>query len=212
MSRKLTIAIADDHPVVRKGMMRLLGTFERVERAYEAANGNELLASLKTEKTDAVILDVEMPGLNGLATADLIFLRHPDTKVLILTMHNEDGLILKLMDQGVHGILNKTVEPDELEKALYAVVDKDFFKSEVMMKALRSLSRTKTLSGARRLSHREMEVLLLICQELSPTEISERLDISEKTFFNHRYSIVTKTGSRTNIGLYKFAVEHGFLE
>jgi DNA-binding NarL/FixJ family response regulator len=212
MSRKLTIAIADDHPVVRKGMMRLLGTFERVERAYEAANGNELLASLKTEKTDAVILDVEMPGLNGLATADLILLRHPDTKVLILTMHNEDGLILKLMDQGVHGILNKTVEPDELEKALYAVVDKDFFKSEVMMKALRSLSRTKTLSGARRLSHREMEVLLLICQELSPTEISERLDISEKTFFNHRYSIVTKTGSRTNIGLYKFAVEHGFLE
>jgi DNA-binding NarL/FixJ family response regulator len=193
-------------------MLRLLGTFERVERAYEAANGHELLATLKTEKPHAVILDVEMPGMNGLSTADHILLRHPETKVLILTMHNEDGLILKLMDQGVHGILNKSVEPDELERALYAVIDRDFFKSEVMMKALTSLTKTKTLSGARKLSHREMEVLLLICQELSPTEISERLDIAEKTFFNHRYSLVMKTGARTNIGLYKFAVEHGFLE
>jgi len=212
MTSKMTIAVADDHPVVRKGMIRLLGTFERVGRAYEAESGLALIETLKTEKPNVVILDVEMPGLNGLSTADHILLHYPDTKVLILTMHTEHGLILKLMDQGVHAILNKSVEPDEMEKALYAVVDKVFFKSEVMMNALRNVKKTKSLSGGRKLSHREMEVLLLICQELSPMEISDRLNISEKTFFNHRYNLVTKTGARTNIGLYKFAVEHGFLE
>ena len=212
MTEKLTIAIADDHPVVRKGMTRLLGTFERVGRTYEADNGLALIDTLKNEQPDVVILDVEMPGLNGLSTADHILLHHPDTKILILTMHTEHGLILKLMDQGVHCILHKSVEPDELERALYAVVDRDFFKSDVMMNALRNLQKSGAMLGTRKLSNREMEVLLLICQELSPSEISERLEISEKTFFNHRYNLIMKTGAKTNIGLYKFAVEHGFLE
>jgi DNA-binding NarL/FixJ family response regulator len=205
--KKINVYLADDHNVVRKGMIRLLGTFARVGRVKEAANGKELLALMAYDQPDAVILDVEMPVMGGIETGKRIADSFPNVKMLILTMHTEEVFINKLVDIGIHGFLSKSAEPEEVERALYSVVDKDFYKNEIFDRAIAMAGHSNVEDKYSKLTTREIEILLLICQELTPGEISERLQISEKTFFNHRSHILTKTGVRNNVGLIRFALQ-----
>jgi DNA-binding NarL/FixJ family response regulator len=205
--KKINVYLADDHNVVRKGMIRLLGTFARVGRVKEAANGKELLALMAYDQPDAVILDVEMPVMGGIETGKRIADSFPNVKMLILTMHTEEVFINKLVDIGIHGFLSKSAEPEEVERALYSVVDKDFYKNEIFDRAIAMAGHSNVEDKYSKLTTLEIEILLLICQELTPGEISERLQISEKTFFNHRSHILTKTGVRNNVGLIRFALQ-----
>jgi len=213
MKNNLVVCIADDHEVVRNGMVRLLRTFPRIDRVFEAADGGELIAQIRVHNPDAVILDIEMPMLGGQDAAAYVLAHFPDVKILILTMHTEDVFVSRMIDLGVHGYLTKSVSPDELETALYSIVDKDFYQSKLVERLLSRISKKKQRSpDYSRLSPREIEILLLICQELAPKEISDRLQISEKTFFNHRSNILNKTGMRTNVGLLKYAVENSLFQ
>ncbi|MBL7845314.1 MAG: response regulator transcription factor [Cyclobacteriaceae bacterium] len=208
----LTVYLADDHTVVRKGMVRLLKTFQRVNQVKDAANGKELISLTETVPPDAVILDVEMPVMGGVETSKHLVDNFPEVKILILTMHTEAVFIHKLMDIGIHGFLSKSAEPNEVERALYSIIDKDFYKNDLVESAMRKNVSSGSQETTSKLSTRELEILLLICQELTPAEISERLQISEKTFFNHRANILTKTRSRSNVGLLRFAVQRGLYE
>ena len=207
---KINVYLADDHNVVRKGMIRLLGTFDRVGEVKEASNGRELLDLIEGREPDAVIIDLEMPVMGGIEAGRQISDHFPDVKILMLTMHTEGVFINKLMDIGVHGFLSKSAEVEEVEKALYSVIDKDFYKNDIVEKAIAKSINREPEDKYSKLTTREIEILLLICQEYTPGEISNRLSISEKTFFNHRANIVTKTGVRNNIGLYKFAIQRGY--
>jgi DNA-binding NarL/FixJ family response regulator len=210
---KLKVYLAEDHTVVRKGMQRLLSTFEHVDVVKDAANGKELLTLIEEDNPDAVILDVEMPVMGGIEAAKIIADRYPSVKMLVLTMHNESVFINKLMDIGVHGFLSKSAEPQEVEKALQAIVEKDFYKNDIATKALlHSNGRAVQEDRYCKLTNREIEILLLICQELTPGEISDRLQISEKTFFNHRSNILEKTKARGNVGLIRYAVLNGYFK
>ncbi len=212
MKNNQLVYLADDHTVVRKGMIRLLKTFSRVGQVDEASNGKELIHLVEKKQPDAVILDVEMPVLGGIETTRHLAENFPSVKILILTMHTEEIFVIRLMDLGVHGFLNKSCGPEEVEKALYAIVDKDFYRNDIMERALQQLhGKVQPDKTHHKLTSRELQILLLICQELSPGEISERLQISEKTFFNHRANILEKTNCRGNIGLVKFAHEKGLL-
>jgi DNA-binding NarL/FixJ family response regulator len=209
INSKLKVYLAEDHHVVRKGMQRLLNSFDQVAIVKDAANGKELISLIEEDHPDAVILDVEMPVMGGIEAAKIIANRYPDVKMLVLTMHNEAVFINKLMDIGVHGFLSKSAQPQEVEKALQAIVEKDFYKNELVKNALKNAHKDTTEDRYSKLTNREIEILLLICQELSPGEISERLQISEKTFFNHRANILEKTKSRSNVGLIRFAITNG---
>lgn len=213
MTNKILVYLADDHNIVRKGMARLLKTFHRVAEVIDAANGKELIALIQKRVPHAVILDVEMPGMGGVEAAKYISENFPDVKMLILTMHTEAVFVSRLMDIGVHGFLSKSNGPEEVERALYAIIDNDFYRNNIVEKAIGKMANPKEWDYAHtKLSPREMEILLLICHELSPGDISERLQISEKTFFNHRQHVLEKTGARTNVGLVKFAHEKGYIE
>jgi len=213
MKSKLKVYLAEDHNVVRKGMQRLLNSFEHVDVVKDAANGKELLTLIEEDNPDAVILDVEMPVMGGIEAAKIIADRYPAVKMLVLTMHNESVFINKLMDIGVHGFLSKSAEPQEVERALQAIVEKDFYKNDIATKALMNAgSRPMEEDRYCKLTNREIEILLLICQELTPGEISERLQISEKTFFNHRANILEKTKARGNVGLIRYAILNGFFK
>jgi|SRR6267154_5209191 len=207
---KINVYLADDHNVVRKGMMRLLSTFDRVGEVREASNGRELLDLIEGHEPDAVIIDLEMPVMGGIEAGRQISDQFPDVKILMLTMHTEGVFINKLLDIGVHGFLSKSAEVEEVEKALYAVIDKDFYKNDIVEKAIANSIHNDPDDKYSKLTTREIEILLLICQEYTPGDISTRLNISEKTFFNHRTNIIAKTGVRTNIGLYKFAIQRGY--
>lgn len=213
MKSKLKVYLAEDHNVVRKGMQRLLNSFEHVDVVKDAANGKELLTLIEEDSPDAVILDVEMPVMGGIEAAKIIADRYPSVKMLVLTMHNESVFINKLMDIGVHGFLSKSAEPQEVEIALQAIVEKDFYKNDIATKAmLNSNGRAAEEDRYSKLTNREIEILLLICQELTPGEISERLQISEKTFFNHRANILEKTKVRGNVGLIRYAILNGYFK
>jgi two-component system, NarL family, response regulator DegU len=210
MKPNLKVYIADDHSVVRIGMVRLLKTFKRVKTIMEAGNGAELIDLVKVSEPDVIILDVEMPVLSGYDAARYILERYKHVKILILTMHTENVIVERLIKAGVHGILSKRSSPDEVEKALYAIADHGFYESDLMEKFTSSAAAFANVKPeGSRLTSREIEVLLLICQELSSGEIGERLQISEKTFFSHRANLMAKTGARTNIGLVKYAHENG---
>jgi DNA-binding NarL/FixJ family response regulator len=207
---KLKVYLAEDHNVVRKGMQRLLHSFEKVDVVKDAANGRELITLIEEDSPDAVILDVEMPVMGGIEAARIIADRFPAVKMLVLTMHNEAVFINKLMDIGVHGFLSKSAEPQEVEQALKDIIEKDFYYNDIAAKALQNLTSKPDHERLAKLTNREVEILLLICQELTPGEISERLQISEKTFFNHRANILEKTKARGNVGLIRYAIVNGY--
>ncbi len=210
--KSIKVYVADDHPIVRQGMVRLLSTFKGVGKAKEAANGKELLDLMDAELPDAVIIDVEMPVMGGIDAAKIISKRFPSVKILILTLHTEEVFINRLLDIGVNGFLTKSVEPDELERAIYAVVENDFYNNSIVENSKKKNHKSNAEDHATKLSTREIEILILICQDLTPGDISQRLQISEKTFFNHRAHILEKSGARSNVGLVKFAIQRGYLK
>jgi len=209
-SDKINVYIADDHNVVRDAIVRLLTTFNRVGLVKEAKHGKELIELVKNDPPAVVILDLEMPIMSGMEATRYLADHFPDVKILILTMHTEDFFIQRLLQLGAHGFLTKSAPTEELERALYAVVDFDFYRNDIIEKALmHAQEKEDHTQPYTRLTPREEEILRLICQEYTAKEISERLNISEKTYFNHRANILLKTDCKGNVGLFRFAISKG---
>jgi two-component system response regulator DegU len=214
--RPLKVYIADDHTLFRKAMVNLLRSFERVIDVKDAENGKELLALIKFEVPDVVLVDLQMPIMDGAEASSHILQKYAEVKIIILTMHDSNKFILHMMDMGVHAFLLKNTEPDELEQAIYAVADKDFYHNDLVATVLRKNVKERK-SGQRpsfeqaELTYREREILLLICQELTMKEIGQRLFLSENTVRNHRVNIMDKVGVNNIVGLVKYAYETGIL-
>ena len=216
MKPSYKVYIADDHTLFRKAMVNLLRTFERVREVKDAENGKELLTLIKYEAPDVVIVDLQMPVMDGAETSEQIIAKFPEIKIIILTMHDSNKFILHMMEMGVHAFLLKNTEPDELEKAIYSVVEKDFYHNDLVASVLRkNVKERKT--GQRpvfqqaELTDREKEILLLICRELTMKEIGQRLFLSENTVRNHRVNIMDKVGVNNIVGLVKYAYETGLI-
>lgn len=212
--KQLKVYIADDHTLFRKAMVNLLRSFERITDVKDAENGKELLTLVKYEMPDVVIVDLQMPVMDGTETSTIILQKYPDVKIIILTMHDSNKFILHMMDLGVHAFLLKNTEPDELEKAIYAVADKDFYHNDLVASVLRKNVNEKRMSQRptfqiAELTDREKEILLLICQELTMKEIGQRLFLSENTVRNHRVNIMEKVGVNNIVGLVKYAYDTG---
>lgn len=210
------VYIADDHTLFRKAMVTLLQTFERVSLVKDAENGKELLTLIKYEAPDVAIIDLQMPVMDGAETCEHIIGKYPDIKLIILTMHDSGKFILHMMEMGVHAFLLKNTEPDELEKAIYSVAEKDFYHNELVASVLRKnvkdkIPKNKPLFQHGELTEREKEILLLICQELTMKEIGQKLFLSENTVRNHRVNIMEKVGVHNIVGLVKFAYEMGLV-
>ncbi len=217
MKQLYNVYIADDHTLFRKAMVNLIRTFEKVKEVKDAENGKELLNLIKQEAPDVAIIDLQMPVMDGTEASEQIIQKYPDVKIIILTMHDSDKYILHMMEMGVHAFLLKNTEPEELERAIYSVVEKDFYHNDLVAAVLRKNVKEKK-AGKRptflqtELSDREQEVLSLICSELTMKEISQKLFLSENTVRNHRVNIMEKVGVNNIVGLIKFAYETGMLK
>jgi two-component system response regulator DegU len=217
MSNKLRIYIADDHTLFRKAMVNLLSTFKRVSEVKDAENGKELLTLMKYDVPDVAIVDLQMPVMDGSETCQAIIQKYPDVKLIILTMHDSEKYILHMMEMGVHAFLLKNTEPDELERAIYAVVEKDFYHNDLVASALRKNFNDKKhtrnpLLKSTELSDREKDIVRLLCQELTNKEIGDRLGLSERTVENHRYRILEKLSLKSTIGLVRYAYDSGIIK
>lgn len=205
---EINLLIADDHMLFRRGMMALLGNVSEVGSIYEAANGKEAVELVKLHEPDVVLMDINMPIMDGIAASKLIIDNYPNTKVLILSMNDGDNYINHMVDMGVHGYLFKDAEPIEIERAVIAVYEKGFYYNDTTAKSLKSLldGRNTVIKNKLSLSDREEAVLKLICLEYTNKEMASHLNISQRTIEKIRAHLLEKTGAKNTAGLVKFAI------
>jgi len=216
---KLKVLVVDDHSLFRKGSKLVIESFQEVKVVKEAENGEEALEHLNSEHFDVVFLDLEMPGIGGEACAISIIKDYPESKIIMLSSHGSLKIIARLIEIGVHSYLIKDSSPEEVHQALTAVLQNDFYYNQIVAKALREkinrngipISKKSTENQSNQMTLREVEILQLICQELTMKEIGEKLFLSEQTVHTHRKNLMKKINVNNTVGLVKFAFEKGFL-
>ena len=216
-SQPIRVAITDDQRLFRGGLKMILGDCDDVEVIFEAKHGKQLLERLQFEPVDVIILDIEMPEMDGAATLSVLQREFPDIQVIMLTMHDSNRLIAHFMQEGASGFLLKDEEPEVVCQAVRQVANGQLFfrdyVSQALLKSGQYIRRGKgDGSVTPDLSDREMEVLRLLCAERTNKEIGEALFISGRTVEGHRRNLIEKTGARNLAGLVLFAVRHGLVE
>jgi DNA-binding NarL/FixJ family response regulator len=211
---KLNILVTDDHTLFRKGTKMLVETFDEVGKVDDAKNGKEAIEKLTEHHYDLVLMDLEMPVMDGWEASKKIISKFPKTKIVMISMHDSLQIISDLIEIGVHSYLLKNADPEEVHKAIVAVQNNDFYYNQLVSKALRKKIQkngieTKSTKNRGDVSPREVEVLQLICQELTMKEIGDKLFLSEQTIQTHRKNLMRKTQAKNAVGLVKFAFQTG---
>ncbi len=213
----LRLLLADDHAVVRSGLRMLLEAQPDFEIVGEAETGTDAVRMVKELTPDAVLMDIQMPDLNGIEATKLIRDGSPETRVLALTMHEDDHYFFEMLQAGASGYVLKRAAPDELVQAIRTVCRGEVFLYPTMAKRLVSdyLKRSDENGSARGysdLTDREQEVLTLIAGGLSNAEIANELYISVKTVDRHRENIMRKLNMHSRIDLVKYAIRTGLID
>lgn len=211
----IKVAIADDHALFRAGVKTALSTKGDVELVAEAENGMQLLNLLKHIEPDVILLDIQMPIMDGIATLPEIRKTHPQVKVIILSMHNDHSMISKLMEIGANSYLTKNSDSETIYQAIKTCYEQEFFFNELTNKALLTGLRTRKTEPEAlldtQLTDKEIKILKLMCEEKTTKEIAEIVDISPRTVEAIRDKLKTKTGVKSMAGLVMYAVKKGFV-
>jgi two-component system NarL family response regulator len=204
----IRVAIVDDHPMVAEGIQSILEGYDDIEVVATFANGTEIIDQVERLKPDVVLLDLNMPGLGGLSTTEIILERRPETRILILSMHDSPEYISSALSHGAVGYVLKDVPTDEIKRAIDTVAAGERY---LCTGAKGSLSPD---GGAMReqLTNREQTILLQLAQGRSNRQVAEQLDISVRTVETHRKNIKRKLGISSTAGLTRYALEHGVLQ
>lgn len=210
----MTVLITDDHNIFREGLAALLQSRPGINRILQCSNGQQAVEMVQEHDIDIVLMDIEMPVMNGIeATKRIRALEGRRTSVIALTMFNRLNEVVTLYDTGIEGYLLKDSPVAEVEKALKFVNEgKEYYcdaVKDVLFKALIARQRNKLLPPGDALTAREKEVLALICDQYSTEEIAEKLFLSPLTINNHRRSILLKTKSKNVAGMVLYAIQHG---
>jgi len=213
----IKIAIADDHQLFRRSLAVLIDTFDQMQVVLQAGDGAILLDQLEAIPVDLILLDLQMPNLDGYATCAIIRAKYPDIKILIVSQLSSRESIFKVMELGAHGFFTKNSNPEELEMAILSIQNTDFYfaqeLSAVVKEALlwdKKKQSAYTPSPAV-LTLREMEVIRMACKEPNSLAIAESLSISIRTVESHRKSILSKTGAKNFIGVILYALKENLL-
>lgn len=206
----ISVVIADDHVIFRKGLATILNEIPTVKVLAETSNGHELLDYLKTGAADVILMDIKMPGMDGIEATKRVSEKYPDISVIALTMHEEIGYFNKMIEAGAKGFLLKKTNQDQLEEAITSVFrGENYFAEEFALSVSNSPS---VLKVSITLSDREKEILEYICKGFSNSEISKRLGLSQRTIDGHRARLFEKTGAKNAPNLVMFAIKHGLVK
>lgn len=211
----IRVAIADDHIMMRKGAVSLLNSFEGVEVVLEADNGDMLIKQLKETKKipDICILDISMPVLNGFETILELKYNWPEMKCLVLSMHNNEFSILRMIKSGANGYLLKASPPEELYAALLSIYKKGYYDSELVSSSIFQVveAKFKNKELLPKITDKELEFLAFCCSELNYKEIAAKMKLSVRTVEGYRDNLFDKLQVNTRIGLVMFAINTGLL-
>lgn len=206
----IRVAVVDDHAVVREGIRRVLEGEPGIVVVAEGKDGAEALALVAKEDPDVLVIDVAMPGATGIAVTAELTARHPDTRVLVLSMYDQPEYVLESVRAGARGYLLKDSPPAELRKAVRAVfAGQQYFPPAVAERLTAALREPAPTSPLDVLTPREREVLAGVAAGETNKQIAARLGISHRTVETHRESLMAKLEIRTVAGLTKLALEEG---
>lgn len=210
---KIRIVLADDHPIVRQGLRQMIEADMRLSVVAEAGNGREALAAIERHEPRVVVLDVDMPEMDGFAAAREIKRRALPIEIVFLTMHSEPKIFYAAMDLGAKGYILKDSAVQDIAASIKAVAAGGTYISPTLSGLLFNRQRRekeleKELPGLHLLSPAELKILKLIADGKSSTEIAETLFISRRTVEAHRANISRKLELHGNLSLVKFALEH----
>jgi len=213
---KIKIAIAEDHKIVREGYAALLEQEESIDLVFTAEDGQMTLDFLKSKKIDILLLDINMPNLNGTETFDILKKEFPDVKVIMLSMYNDHLFISEFYTKGARAYLDKNCSFQTMLDAIFSVHNQGYYFDEKISKVLLHqiiyAQQINPIFSEDSLTKKEMEVLLLICQEKSNSEIAEILFKSIRTIEGYKARIATKTNSRNSVGMVIYAIKKGLFQ
>ena len=205
----IRVIIADDHPVVRHGVKRILEEEPDIQVVAEAGNGQELLQKIDQTPCDVALLDIGMPGRDGLDTLAYLRRAYPKIPVLILSVYPEDQFGPRVLKSGASGYMNKETACDQLVKAIRKVCGGGRYVSPSLAEKIAAdLAADKTLAPHERLSDREYQVMRLIASGKTVGQIARELTLSKKTISTHRARILEKMDMKTNAQLTFYAMRN----
>jgi DNA-binding NarL/FixJ family response regulator len=207
------IAITDDHVMVLQGIKTMLSDTKEINVVATFTNAEETLKGLESQQVHILLLDINLPDINGIDLSKQLLKNYPELKIIALTNFEEVSFVKRMLKNGVHGYLLKNTDKIELLRAFKAVLSGDIYiQKDISDKLLYKHTPSKTNNGLNiKLTRREHEVLVAISEELTTQEISEKLFISPKTVETHRSNIMLKLGTKNSVGMIKVALENGLL-
>lgn len=217
MTEPIKVIITDDHVLFRAGVKTALSIHKDIKMIGEADNGMQLLTILKHIQPDVILLDIQMPVMDGIATLPEIKKLYPEIKVIMLTMHNDHSMISKLMELGANSYLTKNSDSEIIYEAVKTVHEQEYYFNQLTNKALIDGLRVKRQAEASlpvdaKLTDKEISILRMICEEKSTKEIADLVELSPRTVEAIRDKLKVKTGAKSLAGLVMYAVKSGIIE
>ncbi len=204
----IRVLIVDDHPMVAEGIQSILESYDEIQVVGTLGSGQEAVEKATDLAPDVILMDLNMPGLGGLSATEIILERLPQTRILILSMHDSPEYISTALSHGAKGYVLKDVQTEEIKQAIDAVMQGEQYLCTGASGSLRP----KGESTREALTGREQTILLELAQGKSNKEVAQTLDISVRTVETHRKNIKRKLGISSTAGLTRYALEHGVLQ
>ena len=208
MTNKVRVLIVDDHPMVAEGIQSILEDHEGLEVIGTLSNGRAVVDQLETLAPDVILMDLNMPEVGGLMATELVMERRPETRVLILSMHDSPEYIASALNHGAMGYILKDVPTEQIATAIETVMRGERY----LCTGAEGAMLPKPCAEDSPLTGREQTILLQLAQGASNKEVAQTLDISVRTVETHRKNIKRKLGISSTAGLTRYALEHGVLQ
>ena len=212
--QNIHVHIVDDHSLFREGLQFLLSRCSFVSHISESENGAEFLAFIQKNEVDVVLMDIEMPVIDGVEATTRAIELQPELKIIALSMYGYEQYYTRMIDAGARGFLIKNSNFDDVQRAILEVYEgNNYFSPEILEAIISNMNKKKTEKTQQsELTEREIEILYNICKGYSNAEIADLLCISKRTVDKHRENLLLKTNSRNTAGLVIFAVKNGLFE
>jgi two-component system, NarL family, invasion response regulator UvrY len=210
-----TIALADDHVLLRNGLASLVTSLGHAV-LFEADNGQQLTEKIKSQEPELVLMDINMPQMDGYATTQWLKENHPDVKVLALSMYDNEASIIRMLKCGAKGYILKDSEPAELKAAIDAVLNKGFYYSDLVSgKLIHAINKIddggSNVHALAKLNDRETDFLKYACTEMTYKEIADKMYVSPRTIDGYRDALFEKLQVKTRVGLVMYAIKNGIV-